>query len=83
MRHVVYKKDSGQLIGMYDKAGSAKAQVTRHNKKLTWALLTNSLRPWQQEQEEEWAHCTWAEYEPIFFRWYGVGGHQRFPRGVL
>lgn len=72
MKHVVYKKDSGELIGMYEKASSAKAQATKHNKKLMWALLTGTLKPYQAEQEEEWAVCNWAEYEPIFFRWYAI-----------
>ncbi len=82
MKHIVYKKDSGELIGMYDKPGSAKAQVTKHNKKLMWALLTNTLKPWQAEQEEEWATCTWAEYESIFFRWYAVSNRFGY-RGYL
>jgi hypothetical protein len=81
MRYVVYKKDSGQLIGMYAKQSSAKAQATRHNKKLVMALLGNTLKPWQAEREEEWAVCHWVEYEPIFFRWYAV--HANFDRGYL
>ena len=81
MRFVVYKKESGQLIGMYAKESSAKAQVTKHNKKLFWALLSDSLKPWQAEREEEWAVCNWTEYEPIFFQWYAV--HGNFDRGYL
>lgn len=81
MKFVVYKKSSGQLIGMYAKESSAKAQATRHNKKLVFALLSNSLKPWQAEREEEWAVCHWVEFEPIFFRWYTV--HGRFDRGYL
>ena len=81
MRYVVYKKDSGQLIGMYNKESSAKGQATRHNKKLVIALLSNSLKPWQAEREEEWAVCHWVEYEPIFFQWYAV--HGQFDRGYL
>jgi hypothetical protein len=81
MRFIVYKKGSGQLIGMYDKESSAKGQATRHNKKLVVALLSNALKPWQAEREEEWAVCNWAEYEPIFFQWYAV--HANFDRGYL
>lgn len=81
MKFVVYKKGSGQLIGMYTKESSAKAQATRHNKKLFLALLSDTLKPWQAEREEEWAVCNWAEFEPIFFQWYAV--HGNFDRGYL
>ena len=82
MRFVVYKKDSGELIGMYEKIGSARAQATKHNKKLVFALLSNSLKPWQADQEEEWAVCNWQEYEAIFFRWYAVSNRFGY-RGYL
>jgi hypothetical protein len=81
MRYVVYKKGSGQLIGMYDKESSAKGQATRHNKKLVVALLSNALKPWQAEREEEWAVCNGVEFEPIFFQWYAI--HGQFDRGYL
>jgi len=72
MKYIVYKKDSGELIGMYQKESSAKAQATRHNKKLTMALLTGALNPWQIAEEESWRWCTWADYESIFFNWYAI-----------
>jgi hypothetical protein len=82
MKFIVYKKGSGELIGMYAKEGSARAQVTKHNKKLMLALLGNTLKPYQLEQEEEWSSCTWAEYESIFFQWYAISNRFGY-RGYL
>ena len=81
MRFVLYKKDSGQFLGMYAKESSAKAQATKHNRKLMMAILGDTLKPWQAEREEEWAVCDWQEFEPIFFQWYATHGH--FDRGYL
>lgn len=81
MRFVLYKKHSGQFLGMYEKESSAKAQATKHNRKLMMAILGNTLQPWQAEREEEWAVCNWQEFESVFFRWYAVHGH--FDRGYL
>lgn len=81
MRFVLYKKHSGQFLGMYEKESSAKAQATKHNRKLMMAILGDTLQPWQAEREEEWAVCNWQEFETIFFRWYATHGH--FDRGYL
>lgn len=81
MRFVLYKKDSGQFLGMYAKESSAKAQATKHNRKLMMAILGDTLQPWQAEREEEWAVCNWQEFESVFFRWYATHGH--FDRGYL
>ena len=82
MKYVVYKKDSGELIGMYQKASSAKSRATRHNKKLSMALLTDQLKPWEILLEESWRVCSWVDYESIFFKWYAVSNQFGY-RGYL
>jgi hypothetical protein len=79
---VVHMKNSGELIGMYQKASSAKAQATRHNRKLTMALLSEQSTPWRLMSEESWAVCTWAEYESTFFKWYATSNRFGY-RGYL
>lgn len=67
---------------MYQKESSAKAQATRHNRKLTMAVLGSTLHPVYLESEEAWRVCSWVNYEDIFFKWYA--GSNRFGyRGYL
>ena len=82
MKYVVYKKDSGELIGMYQKESSAKAQATRHNKKLSMALLSNKLKEWEIDREEAWVVCSWVDYESDFFKWYAISNRFGY-RGYL
>ena len=75
MRFVVYHKETGELFGMYEKESSAKARCTKHNKKLVLAILSQTLRPYEEDREGEWVYCSWADYEPVFFRWYATTNH--------
>ena len=60
MRFVVYKKESGQLIGMYAKESSAKAQVTKHNKKLFFSVnwQNNIIKEFKQNFESAMSQLT-------------------------
>lgn len=65
MGWIVYSKKTNELLRYYDTESKARAQVTGHNKKAVWVMLSrpNSLK-------EEWAYCEWNEYEEIFKQYY-------------
>ena len=65
MGWVVYSKKTNELLRYYDTESKAHAQVTGHNKKAVWTVLT---RP--NSVKEEWACCNWVEYEAMFNDYY-------------
>ena len=67
MGWIVYSKKTNELLRYYDTESKAQAQVTGHNKKAVWSILT---RP--GSQKEEWACCDWREYEKVFQDYYKI-----------
>jgi hypothetical protein len=65
MGWIVYSKKNYELLRYYDTESKAQAQVTGHNKKAVWYMLS---RP--NSEKEEWACCEWNEYEEIFKQYY-------------
>jgi hypothetical protein len=65
MGWIVYSKKDLELLRYYDTRSKAQAQVTGHNKKAFWNVLTNSIGV-----KEEWACCEWNEYEAVFKQYY-------------
>lgn len=65
MGWVVYSKATNEMLRYYDTESKAQAQVTGHNKKAVWHMLT---RP--SSSKEEWACCEWLEYESVFQQYY-------------
>lgn len=47
---------------MYDSEQVAKSRVTKNNKQYTFELLSGTTN------REEYAYCTWAEFEQIAMR---------------
>ena len=62
MGWVVFCKRDGEMLRYYDTESKARAQVKGHNKKLSWAVLTNTNRM----ERREWDCCEWGEYEKVF-----------------
>jgi hypothetical protein len=58
MGWVVYDTVTGDLIRYYKKAGSARAQVTRHNKELAAGSY------WMRSYRER-ACCSYRDYEGV------------------
>lgn len=65
MGWIVYSKKNYELLRYYDAESKAQAQVTGHNKKAIWYMLS---RP--NSEKEEWDCCEWSEYETIFKNYY-------------
>lgn len=65
MGWVVYSKKNYELLRYYDTESKAQAQVTGHNRKALWSVLSRL-----NSEKEEWAYCEWAEYETEFKRYY-------------
>jgi hypothetical protein len=68
---VVYCVNSGRPKGMYERESSAKARVTRNNKEMVMWLLTKrqDREYFSWDRREEWAYCTYADFETHFYRW--------------
>ena len=60
MSFVVYSTQRQRAIALYDTESAAKARVTRNNKQQFWRALTRHI-----DSAEEWAYCSWAEFEAI------------------
>lgn len=65
MGWVVYSKSNNEMLRYYDTESKARAQVTGHNKKAVWHMLTR-----HNSAKEEWACCEWSEYESVFQQYY-------------
>lgn len=65
MGWIVYSKKDLELLRYYDTESKAQAQVTGHNKKAVWYALTRG-----DSRKEEWACCSWSEYESLFQQYY-------------
>ncbi len=61
MSFVVYNTQRQRAIALYDTETAAKARVTRNNKQQFWLTLTGRAA----DSAEEWAYCSWAEFEAI------------------
>jgi hypothetical protein len=57
---VVYSTQRQRAVALYDTESAAKARVTRNNKQQFWRALTRHT-----DSAEEWAYCSWAEFEAI------------------
>ena len=58
MGFVVYEEESGRAIKYYKTAGTAKSQVTRHNKELG----CSQRKIWWEQQ---WTYCSYSDYEGV------------------
>ena len=67
MGWVVYSKKTNELLRYYDTEAKAQSQVTGHNKKAVWYMLSQP-----GGQKEEWGYCEWLEYENIFQDYYKI-----------
>lgn len=67
---VVYSVKTGKTCGVYQHERSAKSQVTRNNRKLMMQILKGREYFYCDHREEEWAHCSYADYAPHFWRFY-------------
>ena len=61
MSFVVYSIRRQRAVALYDSERAAKARVTRNNKQQFWLVL-NQL---DTGSAEEWAYCSWADFETI------------------
>ena len=61
MSFVVYSTQRQRAIALYDTESAAKARVTRNNKQQFWLTLTGRIT----DSAEEWAYCSWTEFEAI------------------
>ena len=57
---VVYSTRRLRAIGLYDTKSAAQARVTRNNKQHLWELMSQN-----RSAGEEWAYCSWADFEAI------------------
>lgn len=67
---VVYRVKTGRTVGVYDREGSAKTQVTRNNRELMMRILQNQHKEDHWDRKEEWAYCSYADYAPHFRRFF-------------
>lgn len=65
MGWVVYSKQNNEMLRYYDTESKAQAQVTGHNKKAVWYMLTST-----RGSKEQWACCSWSDYETQFKLYY-------------
>jgi hypothetical protein len=71
MFFVVYQVKNGKCVSVYEREGSAKAQVTRNNKALMTDILRGENRGvWWQDRKVEWAYCSYTDYKPHFYKAY-------------
>ena len=61
MSFVVYSTRRQRAVALYDTERAAKARVTRNNKQQFWLVLHRL----DTGSAEEWAYCSWAEFEAI------------------
>ena len=61
MSFVVYSTRRQRAVALYDSERAAKARVTRNNKQQFWLVLHQL----DTESAEEWAYCSWADFETI------------------
>ena len=67
---VVYKETSGETIGVYNTERAAKTRASRNNNEWIMKLLDGSLdRRNFYNRMDKWAHCSYVEYAPHFYRW--------------
>jgi hypothetical protein len=66
MGFVVYEKEDGRAVRYYKKESTAKAQVTKQNRRVTLALLKGEvIDDWNFIYLKEYAHCSWADFEAV------------------
>ena len=72
---VVYHVKTGKNVGVYDREGSAKAQVTRNNRELMMRILKGRQHfVWGERGVTEWAYCSYEDYAPHFRRFFKENG---------
>lgn len=65
MSFVVYSVERKRAVRLYERESSARALVTKNNKKVVWNLLVYPKKYRHYRDDEEYAYCTWAEFESI------------------
>lgn len=59
MGFVVYSVKNNEAVGWYKLESSAKARVTRNNKRYVWETMLG------KSNMQEYACCNWADFEQI------------------
>ena len=65
MGFVVYEKEESRAVRYYEREASAKTQVTKHNRQVTLALLRGEVNDWNRYQYNQYAYCSWADFEAV------------------
>ena len=65
MSFVVYSVKRKRAVRLYTRESSARALVTKNNKRFVWQELVDPEYYRRYCDHEEYAYCSWAEFEPI------------------
>ena len=65
MSFVVYSVGRKRAVRLYARESSARALVTKNNKKVVWNQLAYPDKYRYYRDDEEYAYCTWADFETI------------------
>lgn len=65
MGFVVYEKEDGRAVRYYEREATAKTQVTKNNRQYTMAILKGEVSHWNSYRYNEYAYCSWAEFETV------------------
>lgn len=65
MSFVVYSVSRSRAVRLYKRESSARSLVTKNNKKVMWNQLVYPKKYHHYGDNEEYAYCSWADFEAI------------------